>query len=107
MDRFSPSSLLKSKKKKKKEKVVPITYQIVSQTGLEHGSVVEGGDTLQRSWTVRNAAPLNSPEKGKVVKLVHDHGTELCSHILFLWPVPGKNITVRPTRPRSRRRTEY
>ena len=87
----SPMRLLRRKKEK-----VAISYQVLGQSGLENGSVVFPGEPISHSWTVRNAAPLHSKEKGKVVKLLFSHGTELCPQVLFLWPVPGKTVAVSP-----------
>ena len=86
--------MFKRKKKEKTSSSSILSYQIVGHSGIRDGGAVSPGERFVRSWTVLNTAPASSKEKGRVVKLVHSGGTELKQQLLFLWPVPGKLVTV-------------
>lgn len=86
-------------RKRKKEKLpFPIHYQIVGHSGIRDGAVLKPNEKFKRSWTVMNSNLNSSPaskDKGRTVKLVHRGGLKLKDQILFLWPAPGKLVTVR------------
>ena len=82
-------SLFKKKKDKK-----PVCFQIVGHSGIRDGVILKPKESFTRSWTLLNSAPPTSKEKGKVIKLIHSRGYKMKEQLLFLWPVPGKLVTV-------------
>jgi len=76
-----------------KEKPFVPVCQIIGHSGIRDGAILKPNEPFTRSWTVLNAAPATSKEKGRVVKLMHVSGYELQNQLLFLWPVPGKLVT--------------
>ena len=78
----------------RKKKSPGILYQIVGSSGISDGDTVQPKERITKSFTILNKAPLNSKEKGRVVKVTQSHGESMKSQVLFLWPVPGKFVTV-------------
>jgi len=78
----------------RREKDKSPQYQIIGHGGVRDGVMLGAGEMFTRSWTISNVSTSSSKEKGKVAKLVHCKGYVLKQTLLFLWPLPGKSVTV-------------
>lgn len=79
----------------RREKDKTPQFQIIGHGGVRDGVMLGAGETFTRSWTISNLSTSSSKEKGKVMKLHHCKGYVLKQTLLFLWPMPGKSVTVR------------
>ena len=77
----------------RRKKGAVLSYKIVGSTG-NTGNILKPGQSFEKTFTICNTAALNSKDKGRVVRLVQADGVPLLKQLFFLWPVPGKTMTV-------------
>ena len=88
------NSLFKSGSKKRvPDKTTVVHYQVIGHGGIRDGTVLTPGESFSRAWTIMNTNS-NTREKGKVLKFVQAGGEQLKDQLFFLWPIPGKSVTV-------------